>query len=128
MKLSPQHLKAIEYLAMGENNKSVAEKLNLAPETISRWRSDFEFQAALNLLLTENRETTKDRLRHLSAIALETIEAVMTDRDAPAKDRLTAALKIVELSKLSVGRVGSSDAAILRKEKAENDFMLDIGL
>lgn len=128
MKLSPQHLKAIEYLAMGENNKSVAEKLNLAPETISRWRSDFEFQAALNLLLTENHQNTKDRLRHLSAIALETIEAVMTDRDAPAKDRLTAALKIVELSKLSVGRVGSSDAAILRKEKAENDFMLDIGL
>lgn len=128
MKLTPQHHKAIEALAMGENNKSVAEKLNLAPETVSRWRSDFDFQAALNSVLAENRESTKDRLRHLSGVALETIEAIMTDSEAPAKDRLTAALKVLEFSKLSVGRVPSTDAAILRKEKAQNDFMLNIGL
>ena len=128
MKLSPQHHLAIQHLAMGENNKSVAEKLNLAPESISRWRGDLDFQAVLNSVLAENRESTKDRLRHLSAIALETIEAIMTDSEAPAKDRLTAALKVIELSNISVGRIGSNDAAILRKEKAQDDFMLNIGL
>ena len=47
MKLNPTHYLAIDMLACGESNKAIAEKLNVAPETVSKWRGDFDFQAAL---------------------------------------------------------------------------------
>jgi uncharacterized protein YjcR len=49
---------------MGLTNKAVAEELNIAPETISHWKSDFTFQAELNVLLKFNQESIQDRLEN----------------------------------------------------------------
>lgn len=122
MKLSPQHL------ALGENNKSVAENLNLAPETVSRWRSDFNFQAALNSVLAENHKATKDRLRHLSGLALTTIESLKIDDETPAKDKLSAAIKILELTNLKAGLIGATDPEKLKKQKAQDDLFASLSL
>jgi len=127
MKLSAQHLKAIEALAMGENNKVVAEKLNLAPETVSRWLADFEFKARLNSLIEESHQATKDRLRHLSSVALETIEEIMSDSEAPPLVRVTASLKILELTKLKCGAIGSDNPEVLKKREEEDSLMRDMG-
>lgn len=54
MKLSPQHRRAITLLSEGLPNKIVAQELNIVPETISRWRADFDFKSSLNSLLSEN--------------------------------------------------------------------------
>lgn len=122
MKLTPQHYKAIELLAMGGNNKSVAERLDIAPETVSRWRSDFEFQAAMNKIIDEAQKTAKDRLRHLSGVALETIENVLLDKETPPRDRMTAAFKILELTQVSAPKIGSTNARVLKAKKEENDL------
>ena len=128
MKLTPQHHKAIEALAMGENNKSVAEKLNIAPETISRWRADFDFQATMNAIIEETQKTTKDRLRYLSSVALETIENVMLDSEAPQATRVSAAFKVLELTRVRFAPIGSQDARVLAKRQAEDEYMNNIGL
>ena len=128
MKLTPQHYKAVEYLATGMNVKSVAEELGIAAETVSRWRADFNFQAALNVILEDAQQTAKDRLRHLAGVALDTIEAVLTDSEAPAKDRLTAALKVLELTKVTPDRIGSSNAQALRTQKEQDDLLESYGM
>ena len=128
MKLSPQHHKAIESLAMGENNKNVAEKLGIAPETVSRWRSDFEFQAAMNAIIEETQKTAKDRLRYLSGVALETIESVMLDSEAPQATRVSAAFKVLELTRVRFAPIGSQDSRVLAKRQAEDEYMNNIGL
>ncbi len=123
MKLTPQHHKAIELFSTGLTNKAVAEELNIAPETISRWKSDFAFQAELNRLLRFNQEAIQDRLSHLSTVALDTIEAVMTDNEAPHKDRLTASIKLLEIAQVTAKNIGSTDPQTLEKEKAERAFL-----
>lgn len=123
MKLTAQHHKAIELLAMGETNKSVSISLEVAQETVSRWIGDCDFSAALNGLIDENKKATQERLRNLSALALSTIEQVMTDDKTPPKDRLTAALKVIELAGVTVARVGSNDPAKLRQEREDDKFL-----
>ncbi len=128
MKLTPQHHKAIELFSTGLTNKAVAEELNIAPETISRWKSDFTFQAELNALLKFNQESIQDRLRHLSSTALDTIEAVMLDNKATRKDRLTASLKILEIAGVTAQNIGSTNPQALEKEKAERDFLESLSM
>jgi len=128
MKLSPQHHKAISLLAQGLSNKSVAKELGLAPETISRWKSGFGFQAKLNELLSENQQASQERLRALSGVALTTIEAVMTDPNTPPKERLSAALRILELTQLVPERIGSSNPDVLAKESENNKFLESLAL
>jgi len=128
MKLSPQHRRAISLLAQGMSNKAAAEELGLAPETVSRWKSDFDFKAALNELLQENQRAQQERLRALSSTALTTIETIMTDSTTPAKDRLTAALKVLELTQIAPEKIGSSNADVLAKEDENNKFFESLAL
>jgi uncharacterized protein YjcR len=46
--LTPMQQKAIALLAQGHRGVSVAEKLGIVPETISRWHRLPSFEAALN--------------------------------------------------------------------------------
>jgi len=124
MQLNPTHYLAIDMLMTGASNKEIAKKLKVAPETVSKWRSDFNFQAELNAQLKNNLEESQERLRHLTGVALDTIENVMTDKETPAKERLTASLKIIEITRLTQSRIGSTDPDILAKEY-DNDKLLD---
>jgi len=124
MKLSPQHHQAITLLSEGLNNKEVADKLTVAPETISRWKADFDFQAELNTVLTANQEAQRDKLRHLNSVALATIESVMLDELSPHRDKLSAAFKVLEVTKLSQGHIGSSNPSTLQ-ERFDEAKILD---
>ncbi|MBL1320244.1 MAG: helix-turn-helix domain-containing protein [Methylophaga sp.] len=123
MKLSPQHHQAIILLSEGLNNKEVAEKLSVAPETVSRWKADFNFQAELNKVLKANHEAQRDKLRHLSSVALEAIEGVMLDSDTPQRDKLTAAFKVLEIAELKQGAIGSSNPATLQQRHREAELL-----
>jgi len=116
MKLTAQHHKAIELIVSGINGKNAAEKIGVTQETISRWRSDFDFQAALNAMLKTAQQESKDKLRYLSGIALSTIEEIMLDTEAPYKERLTASLKILEIVDLKTSSIGSTNTSVLEKE------------
>ena len=113
----------VTLLARGSNGKDTAEKLGVTTETVSRWRSDFDFQAALNQLLIEAQQESKDKLRHLSSVALATLEDLMSDLDTSAKDRLTAALKILEITNVKTGVIGSTNANVLKSEKEQDDLL-----
>ena len=55
------------------SGKDIANKLNVAKETISRWKKIPEFQAEVNKLLKEYREETQHKLRSLINLALEVV-------------------------------------------------------
>ncbi len=124
MKITAQHHKAIILLAEGMNNKSVAEALGVAPETVSRFKNDYDFQAELNKVLNANHASSQEKLRHLSNIALSTIEAVLLDGETPPRDKLTAAFKVLEITRLRQGNIGSTNPATLEKQ-AQDDKLLD---
>ena len=51
--LNENQLLAIPLVAQGVSGKDIANKLNVAKETISRWKKNPEFQAEVNKLLKE---------------------------------------------------------------------------
>ena len=122
MKLTEKHHRAIELMVLGMKGIDIGAKLNIAPETVSRWRSDFDFQAELNRRLQENQVEAQERLRSLAGTALETIESIMTDSDDD-KTRLQAALKILELGKLEAGRIGKTNPKALAVDAATQKYV-----
>ena len=123
MKLTTQHTRAIELLALGETGRSTAQKLGVSEETVSRWKSDFDFMAALNSLLQDNKEAVQARLRSLSDVALQTIESVMRDPETPAKEKLSASFKVLELTSINAPEIGSDNPAKLKQKKQSYDFL-----
>ena len=121
MNLKPVHHKAILLMAEGQTNKAIAESLKVAPETVSSWRGDYDFKAALNKLLQANNQYQQDKIRTMATTALDTIENLMNDSECPPKDRLTAALKILELNKLSAGHIGETDPVLLQAEEQQSE-------
>jgi len=123
MKLKPVHHRAILLMAEGTTNKAIAEQLKVAPETVSSWKGDYDFKASLNKLLQANNAEMQDRLRHLSGIALTAIESVIIDPETPAKDRLTAALKVIEITQLETRDISVSDSKVLKAQAQEDNEM-----
>ncbi len=128
MKLKPIHHQAILLFAANCKNKDIAEKLKVAPETISVWRNDYAVQAEINKILEANNKAASDKMRSLSMVALETIESVLVDNKAPHRDRLTAAIKVLELNRVSQSRIGATNAAVLAKEAEEDKLLSGYGL
>lgn len=96
--LSPQQQQAALLLVEGRKQGEIAEEMGIAPETLSRWKAEPGFRAELNRLLLAMREASINRIRSLQATALQTIEDVMTNSEAPAKDRLAAAFRILDIA------------------------------
>jgi len=128
MKLKPVHHEAILLFAASESNISIAKKLKVTPETVSVWKNDYAIQAELNKLLEANNKAAGEKMRSLSIIALETIEQVMVDTEQPAKDRLNAALKVLELNRVRQNQIGATNASILQKEAQQDELLNNYGL
>jgi|GEM_PF-4400909 len=123
MKITPQHEEAALMLSQGMTNKAVAEKLGIAPETVSRWRSEAGFQDIIQQLLDESRDAAKNRIIQLSSKALDTIESVLTSSEASAKDKLTAAFKVIEIIQIEPKEIEKTDtlaifANVIRSKSA----------
>jgi transposase-like protein len=112
--MNEKQQQAIMLFATGKTCKEVAEQLDVTPKTISTWRACPEFRAALNSQLQDIKEANSERLRSLGMTALNTIEKIMLDETAPPKDRLNAAVKVLELGKASTESIQSTDPAKLR--------------
>jgi len=65
--------------------------------------------------LKANQDAQRDKLRHLNSVALATIEIVMLDELSPHRDKLTAAFKVLEITKFSQGNIGSSNPSTLQE-------------
>lgn len=123
MKITPQHHQAAQLLAMGHTAKKVADDLKVDPVTVSRWKADYNFQALINSLILDAQQETGERLRSLAASALTTIENIMQDNEAPPKDRLTAALKVLEMVKVEPSQIKSTNPAVLEHEAKQRDLL-----
>jgi len=125
MKLTEKHHQAIVLLVTGSSSKEAAETIGVAPETLSRWRQDVYFRAELNGILLETKESVRDRLRFLCGKSLDTIESVMDAPDVPAKDKLTAAFKVLELCKTNGGggTIESSNPEVLLKKDRNRAYI-----
>ena len=73
-KLKENQIIATQKVAMGLTNRQIAKELNVAEETICRWKRTPEFQAGVNTILLECRDNTKQRLRNLLTHSLDLLE------------------------------------------------------
>ncbi len=122
--MNEKQQQAVILFASGQTCKQVADQLNVTPKTISTWRSDHEFMAVLNTHLQDIQQANSERLRNLGAAALDTIEEIMTDKTIAPKDRLNAAVKILELGRVTTEPVQSTDPAKLRVKAMFDDLAL----
>jgi hypothetical protein len=95
--LSPAQHRALDLLVAGETDGSVAEAVGVHRVTVWKWRHyDPEFQAQLNQRRREIWSASKDRLRSLLPIALDTLEAELHG----GRQRARTALEILRLAGL----------------------------
>lgn len=95
-KLNETQHQAIVMLASGKPANAVAAALDVRKETVSRWRQLPEFQAEVNAIIEDVRESARNRLAAMAEKALEVIEADLQATDDPAR-RMRTAFKILQL-------------------------------
>lgn len=75
--LSPRHVRAATLLVQGRQGKEVAIALNVAEETISRWRHRPEFQALMRQLLQETVDATRLGIVSLCAESIDHLRGLV---------------------------------------------------
>lgn len=121
--MNEKQQQAILLFSTGKSCVEVANELNVTPKTISVWRSSPEFRAELNSHLLDIKQANSERLRSLCMKALATVEEVMLHENTPAKEKLTAAFKVLELGKVSPGSIESSNPDTLRMNDSFNETL-----
>jgi transposase len=94
--LNNNQLLAVQMLASGMNGRDIAKELKVRPETLSRWKAEPEFEAAVNYIVVGAQEATRAKLSQLSEQALQVIEDVLNDSEAQASTKLSAAFKVLD--------------------------------
>lgn len=126
--LTPQQWQAIGLLVSGRRQVDIAEELDIAPETLSRWKAQPVFAAALNLALRESYAATLGELRDARSEAVGVLRGLLESEDERTK--LAAAKSI-----LSVGLQVDAGALALpttpaevarRRYEAQNTFSFDV--
>lgn len=117
--LNENQLVAVQLVASGKQGKLIAETLLVTEETVSRWRQLPAFEAAVNTLLRDAREAARERLRALVSTALDTIEGAMVSAELSAKDKLSAAFKVLEMCNIkdqASANIGPCDPDAVHKK------------
>ncbi len=127
--LSENQQRAVELVASGQTNRQIAETLDNSEFTVSRWRQEPGFIAAVNEILRDSREAARERLRSLVGKAVDTIEASLNDAELSASERLKAAFKIIELVGIHADEpIGPVSADVIKHQREEHDLFEAIGL
>ena len=96
--LNNNQLIAVQLVAQGKTGKFISEHLNVAQETISRWRKKPEFIASVNVVLNQLRDSTQQKMRNILHLSLEILERELMKENSTVNVNL--ALKIVQNCKL----------------------------
>ena len=122
-KLKENQIIATQKVAMGLTNRQIAKELNVAEETICRWKQTPEFQAGVNAILLECRDNAKQRLRNLLTNSLVFLEEEMNNPES--RHRVNIALKMLQLVRihdLIHEDIGPVNPDIVQKIKEDKDF------
>lgn len=102
MALSANQTKAIFLLASGETVTATAEAIGLSRQTVSQWvNNDPEFQAELNRMRKEMLNSATDRLRALTAQALEAVENGLKSNELTAKEKAALGMDLLKQIQLT---------------------------
>ena len=121
--LNNNQLIAIQLVAQGKTGKFISEHLNVAQETISRWRKQPEFIASVNVILNQLRDTTQQKMRNILFLSLEVLEKELIKENSSLSINL--ALKIVQnykISNLVNEKIGSENSKNIEKKLFEKQF------
>ena len=127
--LTEEQRLAVDLLAAGQRGGDVAKQVGVTLEIVTEWRQAPAFAAAVNVRLQDTRESTRQRLRAMAGMALDTVEQVLGDQDTPPQLRLQAALRVLALvgaGDQAKAEIGSSDPADVAKEQQRDRFMKDL--
>ena len=122
-KLKENQIIATQKVAMGLTNRQIAKELNVAEETICRWKQTPEFQAEINAILLECRDNAKQRLRNLLTNSLDLLEEEMNNPES--RHRVNIALKMLQLVRINAlvhEDIGPINPDIVQKIKEDKDF------
>ena len=122
-KLKENQIIATQKVAMGLANRQIAKELNVAEETICRWKQTPEFQAEVNAILLECRDNAKQRLRNLLTNSLDLLEAEMNNPES--RHKVNIALKMLQLVRIHAlvhEDIGSVNPDIVQKLKEDKEF------
>ena len=93
--LTAQQWQAIAMLAGGARQIDVATQLDVRQETVSRWKTDVRFVAALNLAIREHYAAIEGNVRDAAAEAVTVLRETLKSDDP--RLRLSAALSVLRL-------------------------------
>lgn len=117
-----QQWQAIAMLAGGARQIDVATQLGVRQETVSRWKTDVRFVAALNLAVREHYASIEGTVRSAAHEAVDVLRETMKSDDP--RLRLSAALNVLRLHSgytVDVSQLPSTPADVARAEMAERE-------
>lgn len=97
--LNQKHHEILRLALLGYSNVEIAERLHCTPVTVSTVRNSGLGRQQASLLKAEadyHAIETAKRIRELAPGAIETINQIMSDEDAPAAVRLNAAKDVLD--------------------------------
>ena len=121
--LNNNQLIAVQLVAQGKTGKFISEHLNVAQETISRWRKKPEFIASVNVMLNQLRDSTQQKMRNILFLSLEILEKELIKENSTIKVNL--ALKITQnykITNLIDEKIGSENSKNIEKKLFEKQF------
>ena len=121
--LNNNQLIAIQLVAQGKTGKFISGHLNVAEETISRWRKKPEFIALVNEMLKQLRNSTQQKMRNILFLSLEILEKELIKENSSVNINL--ALKIVQnykITNLIDEKIGSENTKNIEKRLFDNKF------
>ena len=121
--LNNNQLIAVQLVAQGKTGKFISEHLNVAQETISRWRKQPEFTASVNGILNQLRDSTQQKMRNILFLSLEILEKELIKENSTIKVNL--ALKITQnykITNLIDEKIGSENSKNIEKKLFEKQF------
>jgi len=124
-KLKENQILATQKVAMGLTNRQIAKELNVAEETICRWKQTPEFQAAVNHFLVEQRNVAQQKLRKIISSSLDIVENHLSNKDISSEKKVSLSLKLLQMcntQSLFHEKIESADQEIIQKKIEEKEF------
>ncbi len=118
--LTTEQQSAIDLLVLGKSDQETADAVGVHRVTVTKWRLyDALFQAELNKRRRDVFGTAADRLRALLPVAVEVLEAELSDTENRSRGQL--ALAIIKAVGLNLGDIGPTDPdAVVEREVLTN--------
>ncbi|HEV8718299.1 MAG TPA: phBC6A51 family helix-turn-helix protein [Candidatus Binatia bacterium] len=117
VRLTARQEQAIQALLTGANVNEVARNLQVGRTTLYRWLNDAAFRTAYQAAQERSHTWTVNRLQSLTAKAIQVLERILDDAEAPAVAKVEAARAVLDFALL--GKEPSNQRGALGPGKSD---------